>query len=73
MKLVLIMGAKQFDNEIKQIFADAEIAIYGQTDISGHNKNEEENFQDNWFALSNENQKSNVFFLLPKKIEQIKH
>ena len=72
MKLVFILGAKHFDNEIKKIFDEAEISIYSQTDISGHNKNEEEVLQDNWFALSNDHQKSIVFFSFTEEYKAVK-
>ncbi len=62
MKLLVVVGANHFSKEIKQIFNDAGISIYSQSNISGHNEKEDENLRGNWFASTSEFQKSVLYF-----------
>lgn len=67
MKLIVVVGPSSFDKEIKSIFEKSEINKYSRTDISGHSENEESDISRNWFAISNEYQKSIIFFSFTKE------
>ncbi len=62
MKLLIIVGASFFEKEIKGILDSADISVYSQTNIMGHSDNKNEDLLENWFAVSNEYQKSVMFF-----------
>lgn len=62
MKVVILVGAKDYEGAIKAILDNSGIDIYSQTDISGHKESPDTRLGDNWFAVSSEYQKSIVFF-----------
>lgn len=67
MKLLAIIGLIHYEPEIKKILKKANITIYSKLKVNGHSKSEEdENLVGNWFAMSEGDQKSIMFFSFTK-------
>lgn len=62
MKLLVIIGAADFENDIKKMLEKAGVPIFSRVEISGHRNNPEEDLSQNWFAVSNGYQESVLFF-----------
>ncbi len=62
MKLIVITASIHFEKDIKEIFKKAQIDVFSQTDVSGHNESKDDNMRNNWFAMSDGYQKSIIFF-----------
>lgn len=69
MKAIVVVGAKHFEEEIAAIFERAGIEIYSRTNISGHKESGDEALRGNWFAISNEEQRSIVFFSFTDEVK----
>ena len=62
MKFLVVTNSIHFDNEVKKLLQKANVKVYSQMPINGHADVEQENLRDNWFAMSNQYDKSSVFF-----------
>ncbi|MEZ5007132.1 MAG: hypothetical protein R2728_02645 [Chitinophagales bacterium] len=62
MKFLVVTNSIHFDNDVKKLLEKANVKVYSQMNINGHTESEKENLRDNWFAMSNQYDKSSVFF-----------
>ncbi|MCB0503237.1 MAG: hypothetical protein KDD32_11175 [Bacteroidetes bacterium] len=62
MKFLVITNSVHFDKDVKHLLEQADVKVYSQMNINGHSEVDQENLRDNWFAVSNQYDKSSVFF-----------
>jgi len=62
MKLLLVTSVEEFHNDIIQMFKDAKIENFSESDIGGHKKNSSVLVSTNWFAAEKSGTQSNLFF-----------
>ncbi len=62
MKLVIVVGANHFDEDIVKILKEANVSIYSKSNITGHRENNDKNIGENWFASSNFMEESVLYF-----------
>ena len=73
MKLLLVTSVEEFHNDIIQMFKDAKIESFSESDIGGHKKNSSVLVSTNWFAAEKSGTQSNLFFSFTeeKKIDKL--
>ncbi len=62
MKLLIITAVKSYEKQAVQLFKQAGILAFSNTDINGFKAIDQEDLIDNWFSNSTENVKSILFF-----------
>jgi len=62
MKLLLVTSVEEFHNDIIQIFKDAKIENFSESEIGGHKQNSSVLVSTNWFAAEKSGTQSNLFF-----------
>ncbi len=50
MKIVIIYCVKAFYNRLQELYKQADVNIYSEFDVKGHDKDENSDVASNWFA-----------------------
>lgn len=62
MKLIIVLGIKEHENDIKNIFSNSNIPIFSKVDVEGLKSKENQLDLTNWFASDVDADLSIMFF-----------
>ena len=67
MKLIIILGNRAYESQLKQILKDADVKVFSADKIEGFHFNGDKNISDNWFASDNRSENSVMLFAFSHK------
>lgn len=62
MKLIIVLGVKEHENDIKKMFSDSKIPIFSKVDVEGIKSKEDQLDLTNWFGSEIDSDLSIMFF-----------